>query len=70
MTIERITFRQVEALRYQIEALKADPEAFHGAEDDLYLRVLKGIAAGSVDPQALAAEALKLSEIDVERWCA
>jgi hypothetical protein len=39
----------------------------HSWIDDLYLQVLRGIAAGATDPQALAAEALKAEDIDFPR---
>jgi hypothetical protein len=40
----------------------------HGLEDELYLDVLKAIAAGSPNPRKLAAAAIKSAELDIKRW--
>jgi hypothetical protein len=39
----------------------------HSWIDDLYVQVLRGIAEGAADPQALAVEALKAEDIDFPR---
>ncbi|MFD7661069.1 hypothetical protein [Streptomyces sp. NPDC059788] len=54
------------------KSASSDVEQAHGLEDDLYRDVLKVIAQTSSDPRAraLAAEAIKASEIDFERWYA
>jgi hypothetical protein len=54
-----------------IEAMKADDEAAHGAEDELYQDVLYAIAGGRCDDaRACANEVLKTKEIEFSRWCA
>jgi hypothetical protein len=55
--------RRVQAL---VEKQRNGPLA-HSWIDDLYVDVLRGIAAGAADPQALAAEALKAEDIDFPR---
>ena len=47
-----------------------DNEVMHADEDQLYLDVLSAIAAGWPRPEALAAAALKASEIEYVRWYA
>lgn len=47
-----------------------DPEDAHQREDALYIQVLREIANGNPDAQALAAEALKAVDFDFERWYA
>jgi hypothetical protein len=55
--------RRVQAL---VQNQRNGPLA-HSWIDDLYLQVLRGIAAGAADPQALAVEALKAEDIDFPR---
>jgi hypothetical protein len=55
--------RRVQAL---VQKQRNGPLA-HSWIDDLYLDVLRGIAAGAADPQALAVEALKAEDIDFSR---
>lgn len=54
------------------KSASSDDEQAHALEDDLYRDVLKVIAQTSSDPQAraLAAEAIKTTEIGFERWYA
>ncbi len=49
-----------------------DPERAHALQDDLFESVLLEIAqgSGSADPVDLAAEALKVREIQFPRWMA
>lgn len=54
----------------EIEAMAADPEAAHSAEDDLYVRVLREIAEGCRFPRRLAATALQAAAVEFPRWCA
>jgi hypothetical protein len=55
--------RRVQAL---VQKHRNGPLA-HSWIDDLYLDVLRGIAEGAADPQALAVEALKAEDIDFPR---
>jgi hypothetical protein len=54
----------------EISRIRDDDEHAHALEDSLYIRVLKEIAAGSANPAALAAEALKAGDIEFSRWYA
>lgn len=47
-----------------------DPETAHAREDVLFANVLKAIANGAPNAQALALAALKSQEIEFPRWCA
>jgi hypothetical protein len=54
-----------------IDRWKGDNEAAHGAEDDLYILVLRLIAEGRVaDPSGVAAAALEARKIRYDRWYA
>ncbi len=65
-----MTIQEARERLAEIEAIKGDDEAAHGAEDDFRHAVLEAIASGSDDAQELAAIALKTSDIDFARWCA
>lgn len=55
-----------------ISSIKADDEAAHSAEDDLYKDVLEAIANGDLKGRAArdaAYEALKTKQISFHRWC-
>lgn len=54
----------------RIRSLAGDPEAAHGAEDDLYRRVLEAIANRTTEvlPRTLARRALDSQQIDFPRW--
>jgi hypothetical protein len=62
----------VEDVRQFVEAIGigSDDEASHSTEDLMYRAVLRAIANGAENPAELAAEALKASHIQYERWCA
>jgi len=63
----------VKELRRRVKAIRAarhDDEHAHGLEDALRRDVLKAIADGAKNASALAAEALKTSEIGFARWTA
>lgn len=47
-----------------------DPEASHGSTDGLYIGVLRAVAAEDPDGVAMAAEALKVEDLDLTRWYA
>lgn len=47
-----------------------DPEAGHGRQDEMLLKVLRHIADGGQDARELAAEALRVADHNPERWCA
>lgn len=50
---------------------RRDFEAAHVLEDELYLKVLRGIADGTCeDPQQVAKEAIKTQNISFPRYCA
>lgn len=53
-----------------VEAQASDAEAAHSAEDALYVRVLRDIAAGNPFPRSAAATALQAADLDFPRWCA
>lgn len=61
----------VEEVEY-IRSIAGDDEAAHGAEDDLWEKVLKAIATGQYNftAHSLAGVALKTKEIRFARWCA
>lgn len=52
----------------QEEVEDYNPDYAHEAEDRLRHEVLRAIAAGAPNAQELAAEALKSSEMQFERW--
>ncbi len=49
---------------------KEDDETAHILEDKMFVKVLKEIACGAVNAQALAKEALKSQKISFCRWYA
>jgi len=53
-----------------IDKMRGDNEAAHAAEDALYIAVLRTIAVGHGDPQALALNALEAHQINFSRWYA
>lgn len=54
-----------------VGAMTGDPEAAHGAEDDLHQAVLLAIATGDCDDaEGIAREALKTQKLTFPRWCA
>jgi hypothetical protein len=61
---------EVEKAITEIEAARADHERAHGLEDELYIRVLKAIAAGTRTPRALAKAALAAQNIKFFRHTA
>lgn len=65
MTLEDIT-----KLLNRIEKCKRDDEAAHSLQDQLFEDVLEAISLGADNPSMLAKEALKVLNIDFERWCA
>jgi hypothetical protein len=66
-----VTPEDVEARLVNIEAAKGDNETAHELEDELYVDVLRAIAASeAADPQALAERALKAYDLDFTRWYA
>lgn len=68
-----LTLAEVREAVKSIEALIWDYESAHSLEDELYVKVLRAIAAGGLSEghgAALAEEALKVRELDFARWCA
>ena len=54
----------------QIDAIKGDDERAHSMADNLYRHTLKRIADGADNAKELAAETLKVEEIEFARWYA
>ena len=52
------------------KAWNDDPETAHGIEDTIKSHVLKLVADGHPDAQAIAREVLVMDDWDVERWYA
>ena len=52
------------------EIMSLDALSAHAAEDALWEWVLRSVAAGHPDSQALAVEALKTADIEFPRWYA
>ena len=66
-----MTTADVHAAVDNIRSLRSDDESAHVAQDNLYRDVLTSIARGSAeDPAAMAAEALKVEDIEFSRWYA
>lgn len=65
-----ITVERIETRVARIASLAGDNEAAHGAEDDLYIDVLKHIAQGDDEHAELARAALKAADIPYTRWYA
>lgn len=61
--------RQVEIIR-KLAVPGADYEALHGMEDNLYKDVLRAIAEGVLEPQTVAATALRAEKIEFPRYAA
>lgn len=63
-----------EQVREQVEHIRVnahiDPEARHCEQDTVYIDVLQAIADGADNPRELAAEAVKIDDIDFPRWYA
>lgn len=53
-----------------MDAENGDPEAAHGSQDDLYVAILRAVAAGHPDSAQMATEALRIEESDGVRWYA
>ena len=72
----RTTVAEVQAALDRIRALEDGPfgwddESAHASEDALHEAVLQSIADGTAeDPAAMAALALKTTELQFSRWCA
>jgi hypothetical protein len=59
----------VEEIRAKVKEIsRNDSEIAHSMEDNLYIEVLKAIAAGVDNAQTLAKEALKAHDLTFERW--
>ena len=52
------------------KVIERDYEYAHSMEDDLYVDVLKAIAAGTRNSKQMAEAALKTQELDFPRWYA
>lgn len=65
-----MTLAEIERRIADIEAMRADDESAHSAEDDLRADVLRAIADGAADAAAMAKLALTTDRIEFARWCA
>ncbi|GGP55793.1 hypothetical protein [Streptomyces abikoensis] len=65
LTVEDVAHRLAEIAHYQ-----DDDEVAHGLEDQLYVDVLRTIAAGAPDAEILAAAALRTETLGFARWTA
>ena len=67
-----MTVKEVAQIVHEIKTLAVDDyERAHGMEDSLYIGVLRAIAEDRCrSPRAIAAEALKPSDIEFNRYCA
>lgn len=65
MTIDEVAAR-IEKIKERV----GDNESAHAEEDELYETVLRSIADGAENAQALAAAAIKAYDIDYQRWYA
>lgn len=61
--------KRVEQIR-KLAGPGADYEALHGMEDNLHQDVLAAIAEGVLEPQAVAAAALRTKKIEFPRYAA
>lgn len=69
MTPEDVRER-VDALREKV-ATHGDSEVDHGEQDNIYFDVLEAIAHQlAFEPAACAAEAIKVADIEFDRWYA
>lgn len=65
-----MNLKEVKKTVNDIKESVADFEGAHELEDDLYEAVLKEVAVGNPEAQAMAREALKTKQIDFARYCA
>lgn len=72
--MENYKIKRVNEVKKWVDSIKdsrRDFEAAHVFEDELYLKILRGIAAGTCeDPQQVAKEAIKTQDINFPRYCA
>lgn len=54
----------------EMDDTDADPEAAHAEQDELWLEVLRAVAAGHPDAAEMAAECVRVAETDGTRWYA
>lgn len=66
LTLDNIRRRAEEIL--DMDHRDLDPEAAHGHQDELYEDVLRAVAAGHPDTQALADECVRVAESGGRRW--
>ncbi|WP_297952990.1 hypothetical protein [uncultured Lactobacillus sp.] len=72
--MENYKIKRVNEVKKWVDSIKdsrSDFEAAHVLEDELYLKILRGIADGTCeDPQQVAKEAIKTQDINFPRYCA
>lgn len=66
----RLTVEDVARRLAEIAHHEGDDQVAHGLEDQLHADVLRAIAAGAPDAEALAAAALRSKALDFARWYA
>jgi hypothetical protein len=64
------TVDDIEKAVTDVEAAKGDCEGVHGLEDQILIDTLQCIADGAMNPQDLAAAALKVRNVNYTRWYA
>lgn len=67
---EHVTAEWIRGEVRDLAKLGTDDEAAHSGEDELRDTVLRAIAAGANDPQELAREVIKTSDLHFSRWYA
>ena len=65
-----MTHDQAKQRVQHIRDIANDPEAAHGAEDQLFLDFVRHVASFEGPHRAIAEEILKSGEIDFPRYCA
>ncbi len=70
MRVSDVKKRIEEIASMKFRSGKPDAEAAHGAEDELYERVLRAIASSTslANARALASAALETKKLDFPRW--
>jgi hypothetical protein len=68
LTLEEVHRRTEHVL--EMDHHDADPEMAHGAQDRLYVDVLKAVVAGHPDAAAMATDVLRIEDSDGTRWWA
>lgn len=71
MTLEEIHEEWLKGSMEEVDAMKGEPEGFHGCEDYFVWELIRRISEGLVpDPQATCAKVVDWYDSDAERWYA